>query len=125
MTIRHLCIGGPKDGEWVCSDKETFRAVAHPVFALVVNDLSFVRPVPLKIVTYRREVFYTPQGPLSMWVPENQTAHETISRLLEIYQAGVQLSMWVSENQNVHETISISRLLEIYEMGVQLLRKKR
>lgn len=85
-----LCVGGPLAGKRrailygngfvVPVLKDADLAATH----LPVDDpkatTDFVR------VGYRSEVFRTPDGDVSFWVPEDQTPLETITLLLETYE---------------------------------------
>jgi hypothetical protein len=85
-----LCVGGPRGGRRY--------AILHGVgFTVPVkldasaNDPSSEdyqpnKPVKVEFTDYRSEVFHTPQGDVSFWVPANQTPLETITLLLEVYE---------------------------------------
>lgn len=88
-----LCIGGPHDGKRFASHRGAgFRVPVLPDRIILDGD-SFTRGqlegllAEIETVQYRAETFRTPQGDVSFWVPEGQTPLETITLLLETYEA--------------------------------------
>lgn len=79
-----LCIGGPRA-------RERYAVLHGTGFRVPVPErLSVTDPVgdALKVeyFDYHAEVFHTPQGDVSFWVPVGQTPLETITMLLEAYE---------------------------------------
>jgi hypothetical protein len=80
-----LCVGGPQAGK-------RYDAILHGSGFLVPAKMetSAARPTsdPVKVefTDYRAEVFHTPQGDVSFWVPAEQTPLETITLLLDYYE---------------------------------------
>lgn len=84
-----LCVGGPRDGTRISAKSGNGFSVPVRAPIPLPSDLD-ARPNATGtyvVVNYRREVFNTPQGEVSFWVPEKQTPLETMKRLLEAYES--------------------------------------
>lgn len=85
-----LCIGGPRAGRRY--------AILHGTgFRVPIAEQIPVDPagqeredVKIEFADYRAEVFHTPQGEVSFWVPAGQTPLDTITMLLEAYERSPQ-----------------------------------
>lgn len=69
-----LCVGGPLD-------RKRHGPTNQPGFTATMLGVDGFKPV-----RYQMEIFHTPQGDVSFWVPEGQTPLETIKLLLSSYQ---------------------------------------
>lgn len=87
-----LCVGGPHDGRRM--------AILHgngfcvPIMEDTPRDVRAEDFQPnarasIRFVDYRAEIFTTPQGEVSFWVPKEQTLLETITRLLTVYESAL------------------------------------
>lgn len=90
-----LCVGGPRAGQrYAVLYGSGFRV---PIKSDVPqNDPSHPdwqpnKPVKVEFADYREETFHTPQGDTSFWVPQDQTPLETITMLLEAYEADAEI----------------------------------
>lgn len=86
-----LCVGGPRSGQrYAILHGAGFRVpVQQP--APEIDDPTSENyrpnnPVKVEFTDYRAELFHTPQGDVSFWVPAGQTPLETITLLLESYE---------------------------------------
>ena len=84
-----LCIGGPRDGKrYHVLHGNGFRvAVTEPVSYLDDYRYGGEACTKVEFTDYHAELFRTPQGDVEFWVPVGQTPLETITRLLESYEA--------------------------------------
>ncbi len=86
-----LCIGGPLDGKrFAAQSGAGFRVPVRLETSMADPNSADYQPnaqVPVEITGYKSEVFHTPQGDVSFWVPTRQTPLETITMLLEAYEA--------------------------------------
>jgi hypothetical protein len=81
-----LCVGGPRAGK-------RYTILHGSGFVVPVSeDLQSDRPASIELRSYRAEVFHTPQGDVSFWVPAGQTPLETITLLLETYERAIENS---------------------------------
>jgi hypothetical protein len=86
-----LCIGGPRDGQrYAILHGTGFRVpVQQPDPELddpTSENYRPNKPIKIEFTDYRAELFHTPQGDVSFWVPVGQTPLETITMLLESYE---------------------------------------
>jgi len=86
-----LCIGGPSAGKRVnamlgsgfCVSVQVEHSYSDPHS----EDFQPNKKINLTYIYYRSEIFHTPQGEVSFWTPTDQTPLETITILLENYEA--------------------------------------
>lgn len=87
-----LCVGGPHDGRRMAIlHGNGFRV---PTTEEIPRDVRLEYDQPIakastRFVDYRAEIFTTPQGEVSFWVPKEQTPLETITRLLTVYESAL------------------------------------
>lgn len=81
MTVHKsmLCVGGTRAGERY--------AILHGTgFRVPVKQDKPNKSPQIEFTDYRAEIFHTPEGDVSFWVPAGQTPLETITLLLETYE---------------------------------------
>jgi ribosomal protein S16 len=86
-TFAGLCVGGPRDGQFVVSPEPRFRITVHE--AMTTRDAMIMerfapsqQPVPVKVVTYETQEWRVGEGDfVSVWVPIGQTPRETFLAL--------------------------------------------
>lgn len=86
----YLCVGGPKSGERVSPnpEKRFIADILPPMgMARVSGPPDINEPVSLTVerIEYVNEHFVTPEGKITLWVPEGQTPLETLEVLLDTY----------------------------------------
>jgi hypothetical protein len=87
-----LCVGGPRSGvRYAVLHGSGFRVPIRQQTTESDPDHVDYRPNKVKVefADYREETFHTPQGDVSFWVPNGQTPLETITLLLETYEASI------------------------------------
>jgi hypothetical protein len=87
-----VCVGGPRSGQrFAILDGNGFRVPVQIEQGSAADpfspDYQPNRPVNVEFTDYHAEQFHTPQGDVSFWVPVGQTPLETITLLLEHYEA--------------------------------------
>jgi len=76
-----LCVGGPLAGE-----RKTILYGDRLLGEERVAFAQFNPRLATHYVEYRRQIFGTPQGDLSFWIPVGQTPMETMRLLCEAYE---------------------------------------
>jgi hypothetical protein len=81
----YLCIGGPCAGKRYRHDGDCFNVAERPPLSIAMG------PGPtsietIKTTTYVRQKFHTEGNITEVWVPEGQTASQTMELLLETYE---------------------------------------
>lgn len=75
------------DGKRYASTHQYFDVPEYPKFSVSnFNDNEVVGPVTINHFRYRRESFGTPDGQITMWVPDGQSPIETMQRILKRYE---------------------------------------
>lgn len=88
MIKAGFCVGGPAAGQWREVHGNGFVvAKYHPGPSPTDIDYRPNATVDVQQIPYRGEVFYTPQGEILFWVPEQQTPLETLQLLVNAYEA--------------------------------------
>lgn len=77
-----LCVGGPKDGAMLAILHGT--RMRMPVYGPMAE---YDPRKPTEFCDYRIETYRTPDGDISVWVPEGQTPLQTMRMLLDSYSA--------------------------------------
>jgi hypothetical protein len=88
--MSYLCIGGPLAGRrYEVQVSDRFSTPAFRFFAPALsNETTPDSSTTLEIVDYHEQVFHSPEGAVSFWVPFGQTPLQTIELLLEAYERG-------------------------------------
>ena len=86
---RHLCVGGPRDGEWVLvhAGGKSFTAYAPRPIPSVDADGTLGAPSTLPgWVEYAAMPFVTRKGTVAVWTPRGMGRAEVLTRLIEGYR---------------------------------------
>jgi len=89
MTEKHLCIGGPKDGQWIefPGDPMLLSTVTYQTPVTVESSGTWgLGPVYLKKVLYDLHRFRTPDREFWLWIIHGMSETEAMEHLLANYR---------------------------------------
>lgn len=82
----HVCVGGPLAGRRYLAKSEMGFCTAIPPKVRLTPSNKAADTVSFTTVNYKRDTFRTADGDVSFWVPNDQTALQTMTLLLDNYE---------------------------------------